>query len=334
MTGPEIRFIQATKNYGKAFALSELSLLLGTYSETQGTVWGLLGPNGSGKSTMMKMMAGIIRPSTGEVRVCGGTPFANPEVLKHIGICPEADALYNELTGFEFVASMARLSGMGAKDAKDKTEAMLVRMHMQDAMHRPGGTYSRGMRQKIKLAQALIHEPKVLLLDEPLSGTDVLSKQEILKEVHAAKTRGALVVFSSHVLHEIESVTDQVLLVAKGQLVAQGRVQSIREMLTEYPHKIEVACDKPRVLATHMMERDTGVVAVRLLPDDVLELQTHQPDKTYTTLSEVIANRGIQLKSMHSPDANLESLFAYLVERAQSRKLANKNKSNPVQTTK
>ena len=309
-TRPSIQAIRASKWYGKVTALQDVSLQL------EPGVWGLLGPNGSGKTTFMRMVAGLTRPSLGQVRVCGASPFANPEILRRIGLCPEADALYDELTALEFVTAMAELSGMSPADAKDRAVKSLKDFGLESAMERRMGGYSRGMRQRAKLAQCVVHDPDVLLLDEPLTGTDPTSRAVILEQIGERAKKGAVVLFSTHVLHEVEALTEQVLLIARGQVVAQGNVHEIRDLLEEHPHHIRVDCDRPRELAGRVVTVSPGVTKVSFPSALAVEFETSSPDETYGTVAKQIIEGGFAVTALTSPDATLEALFHYLVERS------------------
>jgi ABC-2 type transport system ATP-binding protein len=305
-----IRAVRLSKWYGKVTAVSDVSLQLDP------GIWGLLGPNGSGKTTFMRMIAGQIKPSMGKLVVCGETPFGNPNVLRRIGYVPEADSLYDDLTGHEFVTALAEMSGYDRSTAKKRAKDALEEFGLGEAMDRQMGGYSRGMRQRAKLAQAIVHDPDVLILDEPLTGTDPSSRQQILDSLRKRATEGALVLFSTHVLHEIEALTDQLLLIARGQVVAQGQMQDIRELLDEHPHHIRIQCDRPRDLAAAILSNEKGVASLHFPSPDTVEVRTWHPDETYSAVAEQIVKGGFKLGSLTSPDATLEALFHYLVERA------------------
>lgn len=308
MTEVSLRAVGVSKWYGKVTAVQDVSLHL------EPGIWGLLGPNGSGKSTLLNMFAGQLRPAVGQILVGGESPFANPSVLRRIGHCPEADALYDELTALEFVSHMAMLSGFAPKDAKKRAEAMLETFGLKDAMNRPAGGYSRGMRQRVKLAQTLVHEPDVILLDEPLTGTDPASRHLILSEVQKRADAGAVVLFSTHVLPEVEAVTDRLLLIARGLVVAQGRASEIRELLDEHPHRIRIELDESRQLAAALVHLP-GVRGLEF-GEGWVEVMTAEPDATYRGVADVVTQFSLPVRSMTSPDANLEALFHYLVQRA------------------
>ncbi|MEM6957140.1 MAG: ABC transporter ATP-binding protein [Myxococcota bacterium] len=303
-----IRAVRLSKWYGKVAALQEFSVDL-----TPG-VWGLLGPNGSGKTTFMRLAAGQLRPALGRIEVCGMAPFANPAALRRIGLCPESDALYEELTGLEFVTAMAALSGYGKAEALAAAKRAIACFEMSHAMDRRCGTYSRGMRQRIKLAQTVVHDPDIILLDEPLTGTDPTTRATILDELRRRADAGAVVLFSTHVLPEIEALTQNVLLIARGQLVAHGNASEIRGLLDDHPHRIVVRCTEPRRLGAALAFAD-GVDAVRVEADAV-EIATHLPDTAYETIVGAALDMNLHVKAIESPDASLESLFHSLVERS------------------
>lgn len=307
--GPFVRCVRLTKWYGKVSALQDVSLHL------EPGIWGLLGPNGSGKTTLLRLVAGQLKPSLGEVRIGEERPFANPEALRRIGLCPEQDALYDDLTGLEFVTAMAEMSGYDREEAARRAKQALEEFGLVESMNRKMGGYSRGMRQRAKLAQCMVHEPDVLLLDEPLTGTDPTSRAVILDRIRRRAEEGAIVLFSTHVLHEVEALTDQVLLIARGQVVAQGQVHEIRELLEEHPHHVRVVCDRPRELGA-ALAAEPGILGMRFPWPGAVDFETHQPDGTYAAIAKTAVEQGFKVASLTSPDATLEALFHYLVERS------------------
>ncbi len=306
--GPSLRAVQLGKWYGRITALQSVSFHLGP------GIWGLLGPNGSGKSTLMGLAAGLLAPSLGEIRVGGRPPFGDPSARARVGLCPEQDRLPPELDALTWVGGLARLGGLSAESGRDRAAEVLERLRLRDVMERPMGTYSRGMRQRAKLAQALVHEPEVLLLDEPLSGTDPLSRGAILQEVRRVAERGGLVIFSTHVLPEVEAVTDQVVVLVRGQLVGQGRVLELREALEGHPRRVDVRSADPRALAAALLVVE-GVQGAELLEGGWVRLRTEAPDLLYDTVTR-LALQGHRIQSITSPDDSVEALFHLLVERA------------------
>jgi ABC-2 type transport system ATP-binding protein len=307
-----VEAVGVSKWYGPVTALSDVSVRL------EPGVWGLLGPNGSGKTTLLMMLAGQLRPSLGAVRVFGERPFANPRALARIGLCPEADALLDDVSGLELVTNLARLSGFSRGEARDRAAAALDAFQLGDAIHRKVGGYSRGMRQRAKLAQAVVHDPALLLLDEPLTGTDPVSRRIILDELARRAEAGALVLFSTHVLHEVESLTDRVLLLSRGQLVARGSVSEIREVLHEHPHQIYVEVSHPRKLAVAVLgDPAGGVRGARIADEGTVVLEASQPEAAYAAIARaILADSSLELVAMTSPDATLEAVFHALVERS------------------
>jgi ABC-2 type transport system ATP-binding protein len=306
---PAIRAVRASKWYGSVAALSDVSFDVGP------GVWGLLGPNGSGKSTLMRLTTGQLRPSLGELRVNGQAPFANPVVLSHIGLCPESDALYPHLTALEHVSLLGRMSGLAPAEAVRKARELLVQLGLGEALEVRVSAFSRGMRQRVKIAQSLVHDPDILVLDEPLTGTDPLSRSAILAEVRRRAERGALVLFSSHVLPEIEALTERVIVLVRGRLVALGGVRDIRDALDQMPHTIRIECDDPRRLGA-LLCAQPEVLNVRFA-EAALELDTRLPEPSYDAVGRLCLAHGVRVRAITSPDDKLEVLLTRLCERAE-----------------
>ena len=295
------------KWYGPIIGINDLSL------ELPAGVHGLLGPNGAGKTTFLRLVAGQLRPSTGRVEVLGQTPWNRPEVLANIGLCPEVDAFWEELTGVEFVEALLRFSGYDATESRQRAEKALTLFELQDVMGRAISTYSRGMKQRTKLAQAFAHDPEILILDEPLAGTDPLTRATIVGAIRARGAAGACVIVSSHVLHEVEAMTENVLLLVKGQLVADGNMYRIRELIDEHPHRILVECDRPRELGRVLLD-EPAVLSLHFPTAEAVEVETRAPDACYDQIPRRALAAGIKVRRLTSPDASLEAVFKYLVE--------------------
>jgi len=318
-TSVSIRAVGLSKWYGEVTALSDVSFEIGRGA------WGLVGPNGSGKTTLMRAVTGQLKPSLGELRVLGESPFDNPRVLSRIGLCPEADALYETLTGFEHVYHLTRLSITSVDEAKRKSRDMLARLGLGDAADRRVSEYSRGMRQRVKIALGLAHDPDILILDEPLTGTDPISRSAILDEVRSRAERGALVLFSSHVLPEIEALTDKVIVLSRGRVAALGTVSEIRDALDEIPQRIRVDCGEPRRLAELLASR-SEITSLRFPEPGVLEIESSAADVTYDAVTTLLCTLPGELTALTSPDANVETLLVHLTARVDHPAQANRQK--------
>jgi ABC-2 type transport system ATP-binding protein len=239
---PLLAFDRTTKWYGTIAALLEVTFHVGT------EVVGLVGRNGVGKSTLMKLAAGLLRPSQGRVLVAG-EPAHAPVARERTGFCPDVETLYDELSGVTFVAWMLRYHGLSARAARERACEVLAELGLGEHMHRRIGEYSKGMRQRVRLAQALAHRPQLVLLDEPMTGLDPVARAELSATIRALPGRGVGVLVSSHVLHELEAVVDRVVLVHQGRLLAEGAVADLRRQLPERPCRVQLIADEPRQLA-------------------------------------------------------------------------------------
>jgi len=297
--------VGVTRAYGEVVALNEVSL------EIERGVVGLLGPNGAGKSTLLKLLTGELRPGLGKVEVLGLEPFANPDLYHRIGVCPEQDALPDDLTGAELLGFLLRLRGVDPGQSRRRAESWLERMGLADAMHRRIGGYSKGMRQRAKLATALAHGPELVFLDEPLTGLDPLWRHRVQRAVREMSDAGATVVFSSHVLHEVEQTTRQVVLIHRGRLAAQGDSREIRALLDRFPHRVLLQVRRPRELGVRMLAWEE-VESVRVRGDG-LDVTTARPDVFYRRLTQEAAADDLGVEGFHSPDDTLAALFETLL---------------------
>jgi ABC-2 type transport system ATP-binding protein len=302
-----VEFRNASKWYGNVIGLNKLTLRIAT------GVTGLLGPNGAGKSTLLQLATGQLRPSQGEILVLGHRPWNNAALNHHIGLCPEQDAFYEWMTGRQFVRACALLSGMNRRDASEAADRAIEQVGMTEHAGRAIKGYSKGMRQRTKLAQALVHDPAVLFLDEPLTGTDPVARRELMDIIIGLGGSGKSVIFSSHVLHEVQAVTPNIVLLNRGRLVAEGHVRQIRDLIDKHPHRIVLKGPNERGLAARLVEFE-DVVGVELQRDGGgIVVQTVQPDAFYGRLAVIALHDGTPIEQVYSDDDNLEAVFRYLV---------------------
>jgi ABC-2 type transport system ATP-binding protein len=305
---PVVEFDGVSKWYGNVIGLNKLTLRVGP------GVTGLLGPNGAGKSTLLQLATGQLRPSQGAVRVLGHAAWNNPGLTRYVGLCPEQDAFYEWMTGLDFVRTCARLTGLG-RDAASAAEKALAVVGMTANMNRAIRGYSKGMRQRTKLAQALVHQPRVLFLDEPFTGTDPVARRDLIDVIRALADAGRSVLVSSHVLHEVEALTTNIVLLHRGRLVAEGDVRQIRDLIDRHPHRIVLVADDFRALAAKLVRWD-DVEGVKVLRrEGAVLIETRRPDAFYARLPALSLENGTALREVYSEDDNLEAVFKYLVSK-------------------
>jgi len=302
---PMIELRSVTKIYGLVLGVNDISL------ELPAGAYGLLGPNGSGKSTLLKLLTGQLRPTEGTVRILGQDPWSRPALFRRLGYAPEQDAFYSFLSGFDFVRRLGRLSGLSASDSSARAEEVLRLVGADSYMHRAIGTYSKGMRQRTKVAQALVHDPEVLILDEPTIGADPVGRRELIDIVRSLAARGKSIIVASHILHEVQAMTKDFLLMFGGRILAQGNVDDIRGLMDEHPHRIAIRCERPRELAVCLL-RDLPVDGVELV-DGGLRVLTRDPHGFYGGAARVVQAWGGSVYEMDSQDDSLEAVFKYLV---------------------
>ncbi len=304
---PVVEFNQLSKWYGNVIGVNKLTLAI------RPGITGLLGPNGAGKSTLLQIATGQLRASQGSARVLGQAVWNNPALNRFIGLCPEQDAFYEWMTGWDFVLTCARLSGLPRGEARDAAAYTINSVRMNPAKDRAIGGYSKGMRQRIKMAQALVHDPDVLFLDEPFTGTDPVARRDLMDIVGLLGAQGKSVIVSSHVLHEVQSLTPNIVLLNHGRLVAEGHVRELRDLIDHHPHHIVLVCDEYRKLASRVVTWP-GVEGVRLLAGEhALMVETRAPDTFYSQLPALSLEDGMAITSVYSDDDNLEAVFKYLV---------------------
>jgi ABC-2 type transport system ATP-binding protein len=299
-------FERVSRWYGPVIALNDVTVSVGP------GVVGLLGPNGAGKSTFLRLAAGQLAPSQGSVRVFGQPAWGTPAIFHRIGLAPDEGGFWEHVTGLDFVSSLLRLYGYSEEEAKRRAAEALAQMHLDPVQNRRVGGYSKGMRQRLKLAQAIAHDPDLLLLDEPLTGLDPVNRRQVIDRVKALGRAGKTVLVSSHVLHEVEAMTRSIVLIHKGRIAAFGEVGEIRALLDQHPHSVAVRARDPRALARALVG-SPHVLSVRFAADgEWLTLETPQPDAFYAALTEHAPEHGV--REMFALDDDLESVFRYLVK--------------------
>jgi ABC-2 type transport system ATP-binding protein len=304
-SGYMIECRHAARWYGNVVAVNDVTFGLGA------GVTGLLGPNGAGKTTLLHMLAGFLAPSAGEVLVGGRRPGRDPSVYRDIGLVPERESVYPFLTGFEYVRFNARLQGL--PHPAEAARAAIDRVGLADAADRAVGTYSKGMRQRVKVAGALVHDPRILLLDEPFNGMDPRQRISMMDLLGQMAEEGRTILFSSHILEEVERVGNQILVMVSGRLAASGDYRAIRALMTDRPHTILLRSSDDRALAAALMA-DPSVFAVELTAAGLSVRTAH-----LSVFRRLIADRcrraGVRLTEVIPGDESLESVFDYLVRR-------------------
>jgi ABC-2 type transport system ATP-binding protein len=301
-----IEFKNVTRWYGNVVAVNDITMTIGP------GVTGLLGPNGAGKSTLMHMIAGFLPPSRGELTVGNGEQhpsWHNPSIYRDVALVPERDSVYAFLTGEQFVTATARLHELADPEAAARRAIELL--DMTDAAGRKIATYSKGMRQRIKVAAALVHDPHILLLDEPFNGMDPRQRLHMMDLLDKLGSEGRIIVFSSHILEEVERLSGTIQVMVAGRLAASGDFRAIRRLMTSRPHVFHVRSSDDRRLAAVLIGRK-AVAGVRLLPNG-LEVQASDYGEFCADIAILARDSGIRLRELLPTDESLESVFAYLI---------------------
>ena len=296
-----------SKWYGQVSGLNDVSV------SVPGGITGLLGPNGAGKSTFMKLVTGQLKPSKGSLRVLGEPIWGNPAIYRRIGFCTEQDAFYDRMTGLDWVTALVRLNGLGPAEARAAAERALEAVDLMEAAGKKIGAYSKGMRQRVKLAQALVHDPELLILDEPLTGMDPIMRRRTIRQIKEWARAGKSILVSSHILHEVESMTSNILLINNGRIVAEGNVHQIRDLIDTHPHTVFIRAQDPKALARILLV-DEGIISLRFEPG-ALVIETARPDAFYRRVTDLAASGDAgAIDEITSPDDNLQAVFRYLVK--------------------
>ena len=308
MTGPDAPIIaveSVSKWYGSVVAVNDVSLTV------ESGITGLLGPNGAGKTTLLKMIEGLASPSDGSVTIFGQSPRNNPNLFRRVGVMSEHEAVYGFQTGRQFVEWSAKLHGVTT--IEEHTDRAIERVGLADAQHRPLGTYSRGMRQRMRLAATIVHEPEVIILDEPLNGTDPRQRLEFHDLMRHLADEGRTILISSHILEEVETLADRILLMVSGKLAASGDYRAIRAKLDEQPYNVRIVSSEPRQMAAALIELET-IESVSLGADNDVIVLSRNVAVLQRSLARIAKDRNIRLERVEPLDDSLESVFSYIVE--------------------
>jgi len=296
---------RVSKWYGPVLGVNQVTL------ELRPGITGLVGANGAGKTTLIRLATGQLRPDLGTVTVCGHDAWS-AAAKRHVGFAPDVDAFYEEMSGRQFVEAMARLCGYPRAEARRRTEAVLERVGMTGRAERRLRGYSKGMRQRIKLAQALVHDPELLILDEPLSGIDPVGRQEVIAIFRALADQGKCLLVSSHELEELEKLTEQVAIVARGRIAAVGTVARIRDMLDQHPLSVLVVSDQPRELAGALL-RLPDVVGIDIAEGDRLVFRARNPRRFFSEFTRLVLEENFQVEHLETLDDSTHAVLGYLL---------------------
>jgi len=303
----KIVFEGVSKFYGEVLGVNRIEL------EIAPGITSLVGPNGSGKTTLMNLMTGLLRPTTGTISVLGVSPTEPEKLFDHVGYCSQFDSFPRGATAREFVEFYLRVHGYSRNKTAEMAEQALERVSMMEAADRKISGFSKGMRQRVRLAQSIAHDPTVLVLDEPLNGLDPMARAEIIALFRALADAGMHLIISSHILHEVDMMSDSVVLLQNGYIVAEGEVHGVRDEIGDHPIQILVRCDRPQVLAGRLFEHD-HVVEARVNDDGGgLFVKTRRPDDLYLLLNSVIVEKGLNVESIAPVDDDLNAIYQYLI---------------------
>ena len=302
---PVVALRDVSRWHGEVIAVNDVTV------EVAPGVTGLLGPNGAGKTSLLRMLVGLSRPSAGTLRVLGEDPWNNPRLLRRVGYVPEAPPPWRELSARECAERAGRYAGLDPAAARRAADDCLARVGLSGHADRAAGTFSHGMQQRLKFALALLHDPDLLVLDEPLLGTDPLARRDLLRLMQDLAGQGKSLLLSTHILPDVEALTRRILVLHRGRLMAYGEVPRIRDLLEAYPRTVRIATPDPRGLGAALWGWDS--VASLQAEGDVLTVRTHRPAEFYAALQDLLARGGHPFTSVTSPDDHVETVFRYLV---------------------
>jgi ABC-2 type transport system ATP-binding protein len=302
----QIVFENVSKFYGEVLGVNRVNLSIPP------GITSLVGPNGSGKTTLMNLMTGLIRPSSGAIRILDMTPDQPEQLFRVLGYCSQFDSVPKGLTGYQFIHSYLELYGYGPGASDELAWRAIDRAGLREAAHRKAAGYSKGMRQRIRFAQSIAHNPRVLVLDEPLNGLDPLARAESIALFRSFAKEGCHVILSSHVLHEVDIISDQVILMSGGYVAAEGNIQSVRSEIQDHPIQILIRCDRPGALASRFFAED-HVVEIRIHTDRRgLLVKTSDPGRFYLLMNRIVLD-GFTVESVAPMDDDVNSVYEYLI---------------------
>jgi ABC-2 type transport system ATP-binding protein len=302
-----LRAEKLSKWYGNILGISDINL------EIKPGITGLLGPNGAGKSTFLKLAAGQLKPKIGSLQIFGENVFGNHRLFKRIGFCPEHDSAYMEMSGWQFVLLLSRLHGFAPSAAAAMSEKALATVGLIESKDRAIKGYSFGMRQRLRLASSILHEPELLMLDEPLRGIDPLWRIKIIQLIKEYEKQGKTVIVSSHILPEIEVMTNEIVLIHQGKIFAKGDIQHIRGLIDSHPHQVSIHCPQPRQLAAKLINSEFVLNIDFDAQGHGLTVKTNQRDHFFSALMRLIVEDKLAVEEITSPDDNLQAVFDYLI---------------------
>ena len=297
-----------SKFYGEILGVNRVTLTIGP------GITSLVGPNGSGKTTLMNLITGLLRPTQGTISVLGTRPD-KPEILGHrIGYCTQYDAFPPGLTGYEFIHATLRLHGLSESRCRELAARAIARVGLTEAAGRRVAGYSKGMRQRIRLAQSIAHDPQVIVLDEPLNGLDPMARAETIALFRQLADEGRFVLLSSHILHEVDLLSDRVILVHHGYVVAEGKIAGVRDEIEQHPAQVLVRCDRPALVASRIFELDSAV-EIKIHDDRRgLLVHTKDADKFYLLLNRLVLEHELELEAVMPADEDVQAVYKYLIE--------------------
>ncbi len=308
MSAEMIVFDNVSKFYGEVLGINRVNLKIPS------GITGLVGPNGSGKSTLMNLVTGLLEPTEGEIRVLGMSPEDPERLFSEVGYCTQYDSFPQGMTGYRFIYSFLRVHGFTHGEADDMTWNALELVRLTDAAKRRVGGYSKGMRQRLRVAQALSHRPRVLVLDEPLNGLDPMARAEVINTFQGMAEAGSHIIISSHILHEVDMISDQVVLLSGGYVIAEGDISGVRqEVEADHPIQILIRCDKPEAVARELFKN--AVITEASVNDDGqgLLVRTRESGRFYLLLNDIVLEQEVAIETVTVADADVRAVYQYLI---------------------